>query len=264
MLKAGLSYRQPMAVWIDGNPRLADFLEIPAEVFVRPEMANRLAMLSRAYPLSIRSTSLSLATPGAIPEDLLRPLADIATAVGALWVSEPVGFRRTGETTLKIHCPAVPNDDSIAIIAEHTKEVSGRSGCPVLIETMSSPLRFGDPLDEPDFLNRLCERSGCRLLLDLTALCIDARRHGFVAARWLSGLDPAAIAMLRLSGDTARDGRPTGGESAAIPAETWDLARQAISRSPDAGALMEHDLHIPAVDALESELATIRTLAGAA
>ena len=260
MSRTGISYRLPMTVWIDSRPSNIDFLEIPADAFIRPELQNRLAVLAKGWPLAIRSTSLSLGTPGPLREDLLQPVVDLATAISPLWVSEIIGFSRTADTDLNFLCPIAPSDEAAALLGDHATEISDRCGCPVLLETIASPLQLGPPLSEPEFLNRLCELSGCNLLLDGTSLFVNSRNHGFDAGEWLSRLDPKHIAQLHIAGYRNKDGHWEDLHDSAIQHEIWDLVRLIHDRCPDVGGILEHDVDIPPVETLEWELDTLKKM----
>jgi hypothetical protein len=184
----------------------------------------------------------------------------MAKAVEPLWISEPIGFCHTDEIDLKHFCPVPPAEDTIGVIADHAMEISDRCGCPMLLETIASPLRFCGPMPGPEFLNRLCARSGCRLLLDVTGLFVDSRNHLFEATDWLSQLDPAAIAQLHVSGYRQRSGRWEDCHDAVVQNEIWELARLVLDGSPGAGGILEHDTDIPAIDVLEQELCTLRDM----
>lgn len=264
MTDTGVGYRQELSLWIDGRPPYLDFLEVPAEDFVRPELQNRLAALAATYPLAVRSRDLSLGTPGPLDADRLNRLAALAAVVDPLWVSEWIAFSRTGEVDLACAAPVRPDESTVDLIAEHAQEVADRCGVPLLLETVASHLRIPGTMAEPEFLNRLCATSGCGLLLDVTALFVNSRNHGFDPHLWLREIDPPHIRQLHISGFSRAGDRWEDRHGRRIQRDIWELAEAALAHAPVRGAILEYDLAFPAVQAIEIELRVLKAARGRA
>lgn len=92
-------------------------------------------------------------------------------------------------------------------MVEHAQEVSERCGKPLILENISSHLLLTGEMSETDFLNRLCERAGGGLLLDVTNLFINSKNFGFNSSTCLHELDPQHIVQLHVVGYSVRDGQ---------------------------------------------------------
>lgn len=264
MIETGIAYRQELSLWIDGRPPHIDFLEVPAEDFVRPELQNRLAALAATYPLAIRSRDLSLGTPGPLDADRLNRLAALAAVTDPLWVSEWIAFSRTGEVDLACAGPVRPDESTVHLIAGHAREVAGRCGVPLLLETVASHLCIPGTMPETEFLNRLCAASGCGLLLDTTALFVNSRNHGFDPHLWLREIDPPHIRQLHISGFSLIGECWEDRHGQRVQREIWKLAEAALTHAPVRGAILEYDLAFPAVQAIEIELRMLKATGGRA
>ena len=264
MIETGIGYRQELSLWVDSSPPHIDFLEVLADDFVRPELQNRLAALSATYPLAIRSRDLSLGTPGPLDPDRLSRLADLVAVTAPLWLSEPIAFSRTGEVDLVHANPVCPSADTVTMIADHAREVAERCGAPLLLENIASHLRIAGTLPETEFVNRLCETSGCGLLLDLTALFVNSRNHGFDPLTWLRNIDRRHIRALHVSGFSRTGDRWNDLHRERPQAEIWHLAAAALSHAAVRGAAIEYDVAFPAVDVIEADLRMLKRVGGVA
>lgn len=258
MMKTGLAYRQELSLWVDGRPPHIDFLEIRAEDFLRPELQNRLAELAAAYPLAVRSHNLSLGSPEPPDEDRVGRLAALVAVTDPLWLSEPIAFSRTGEVDLGCLIPVRSDSDTLGRIAGRARAIAARCGVPLLLETIASHLRLDGTMPETEFVNRLCDESGCGLLLDITALFVNGRNHGFDPCRWLREIDPRHIRHLHLSGFSLTGGRWEDWHADRIQPEIWTLADAAMAHASVHGTVLEYDIVFPAADAIEADLRTLR------
>ncbi len=77
---------------------------------------------------------------------------------------------------------------------------------PLIMENITSHVRMAGEMDEPSFLNALCSRAGCGLLVDVTNLYINSKNHGFDPLEWLHQLNPKTIVQLHIVGYSYRDG----------------------------------------------------------
>jgi uncharacterized protein (UPF0276 family) len=60
-------------------------------------------------------------------------------------------------------------------------------------------------MSEWEFVSEVARRSGCRLLLDVNNIHVNAANLGFDGQRYIEGIDPALVAQFHLGGHEARD-----------------------------------------------------------
>lgn len=252
----GLGYRKELAPWIDSRPSGLQCLEITAEHFYRGG-EDRLRRLSKQFRLFVHGLGLSLGTPGPLDQERLENFARVATAANAEWVSEHVAFTRTAEADLGHLNPVPPSREMVEIFAAHAKEMAAYCQKPLLLENITSHLRLPGELSEPAFLNEVCSRAGCGLLLDVTNLFINSRNHGFDPLEWLAEIDARHIQQLHIVGYSRRNGRYTDDHSAPVQKELLDLAREVVARAPVRAIILERDSEFPAPDAMAGEVAKL-------
>jgi uncharacterized protein (UPF0276 family) len=254
MRRIGVGHRRPLDRWIRSRPPGLDCLELTAEHFF--DAPERAAELGRLYPTMVHGLGLSLGSPGPLDPATLGSFARVAEAAGALWVSEHVAFTRTPDVDLGHLNPVRPDAESLAVLADHAMEVASVCRRPLILENITSHLRLEGTMSEPEFLNRLCDRAGCGLLLDVTNLYINSRNHGFDPVRWLRELEPRRIVQLHVVGYSRRDGRFEDLHAEPAQNEILDLLEETLAYAPVRAVIIERDENIPRE--LGSELEALR------
>jgi len=220
----------------------------------------RARALSSVYPVVVHTSRLSLGTPGALNEQELARLVALTREVDPLWVSDHLGFRRTHEVDLGHPTPIRLDGDMLSVLTDHCHEVMHRCGKALLVENIASPLAISSVMSEPEFLNRLCEASGCGLLVDVTALVVNRRTHGFDARSWLGLLEPRHIVQLHLGGVPSGNDEWLDTRGGDIDEEVWVLAADVLARASVQAVVLERDERFPPVTHLGAELRRVSTL----
>jgi len=70
----------------------------------------------------------------------------------------------------------------------------------LLFRNITGRLQFTSSLPEPEFLNRLCARTGCGLCLDLTSMYVQCRNDGADPQHWLEMIEPAHVIQIAVGG----------------------------------------------------------------
>ena len=260
-MKTGVGYRREMAAWIETNPRGVECVEITAEHFFKGA-EEQLSGLAKKFPLFVHGLALSLGTPGALDQNHLAQFARVVRIANPAWISDHIAFTRTAEADLGHLNPIPPTREMLNIIADHAREISDRCGKPMLLENITSHVQLTGDLRETDFINQLCERAGCGLLLDVTNLFINARNHGFDALNWLQEIVAKNIRQLHLVGYSRAGARFTDSHAAPIQEELIELARAVVRHAPVQAIILERDEDFPDVAGLEIEVAKLQRIRG--
>ena len=257
----GLGYRRELAAWLETKPAGIDFLEITAEHFFQGG-EKQLARLAGQYRLLVHGLGLSLGTPGDLDPARLEQFARVVGWAKPEWISDHIAFTRTAEADLGHLNPVPPTRQMLQIIAGHVREVSQRCGKPMLLENITSHVRLTGDLAETDFINRLCERAECGLLLDVTNLFINSRNHGYDPLAWLREIEPRHIRQLHLVGYAREGGRHIDSHDAPVQEELIELAGAVVAYAPVQAIILERDDESPPIPELQQELAKLRRIRG--
>ena len=146
------------------------------------------------------------------------------------------------------------------MVTAHVREVQDHLGRQILVENISSYLRFShSTLGEAEFIAALVAETGCGVLLDVNNIHVSATNHGLdplaFLDTFLDAIPPAAVGEIHLAGfDRAGDLLiDTHGTPVAPP--VWALYRRALERRGRVPTLIEWDTDIPPLAVLLAEAA---------
>lgn len=227
----GLRYRLALWPWLSARTTHGPFdqVELDADDAARGPDAW-LSQLAEQFSVTLRDDAWSL--PGdEADESTVRELVRFARLVRARWITTPLGCRHAGTHATALPLPAALDDASLQRALERARRFADEAGCPVLIRNVASPLRVSVPTAETAWINRFCEASGSGIAVDLAALDLDARTHGYTAESWLYDVEARHVRELQLGG--ADDEETWLGIRRLPPSgRLIDLARLALARAP--------------------------------
>jgi uncharacterized protein (UPF0276 family) len=252
MRRLGVGYRAPLAPWIERRPPQINCLELTAEHFFDNPAA--LEKLRDQYPLMVHGLGLSLGTPGPLDEHYVQKFVDVCRIADPLWISEHLAFTRVQDLDLGHLNPIAYTQDSLASFAAHVGQLQEVCGKRLLVENITSHLKIDSPLAETDFINALCDKSGCGVLLDVTNLYVNSRNHRFDPSHWLRQIQPDVIKQLHIVGYTQHAGVWHDSHDSDIQQELFILTQQVIEYSSVDSIIVERDHNFPAFARLAAEL----------
>lgn len=258
----GVGYRPQISSWVLSRPPEIQCIEITAEHFFDVD-DQFLSTLSADMPSYVHGLGLSLGTPGPLDRETLEQFARVVEFAQPEWISEHVSFTRTDEVDLGHLNPILPSAENVNVVADHAAEVSSRCGRPIVLENITSYLRLDGDLSETEFLNRVCERAECGLLLDVTNLFINSKNHGFDARKWLYEIDLKYIVQLHVVGYTVENGRWHDYHCEPLQEELCDLVRDVVAYAPVRSIILERDGKFPPSEELVVELKKLEACLGA-
>jgi len=242
---------------LEREPALA-FLEVHAENFFS-EGGQALAWLERfreRYPLSVHGVGLSLGSAEGVEELHLAKLERLVRRFEPALVSEHLSWSAAGGRHANELLPLPFTREALAAAVANIQHVQERLGRPILVENVSTYLRFGyGEMAEPEFVAEVVRRAGCGLLLDVNNIHVNARNHGFDALAYLEAIDPQTVGEIHLAGHEAVGARLVDTHGARVAGEVWDLYVATLARLGPRPTLIEWDIDIPELDVLLDEAA---------
>ena len=104
------------------------------------------------------------------------------------------------------------------------------------------------------FLDALCARTGCELLLDINNIFVSAANHGFDPIAYLDGIPAARVRQIHLAGHSQGDQLLIDTHDQPVPQGVWALYAQARARLGPVATMIERDDDIPPLADLLAEL----------
>ena len=215
---------------------------------------DMLELIREDYPVALHGVSLSIASAEGLRQNYLDKLRALVERIDPFIVSDHLCWTGLQQENLHDLLPVPFTDEALTLIVDHVDHVQTFLRRPILLENVSTYLRFpGGDYTEWEFLRAVAERSGCRILFDLNNLYVNAMNHQFDPYVFLEGIPTHLIGQIHLAGYTDMGTHLFDTHSKPVYPEVWDLFSSLISRAPEVPVLLEWDEDIPEFPQLEEE-----------
>lgn len=239
----------PDRFWTDRGPgRPERFVEIGAWMEVLERAAERRPLVSHSVGMSIGSAEW-------FDAEHLEQLARWTERFGFPWHSDHLSFARVaGEDahTLAagIACPVPYDREVLEMVAERVERVRRTVPAPFLLENNVYYVDLpGQEMTEPEFLDGLCDRGGCGLLLDIHNVYVNSVNHGFDARDFIRAVDLRNVVEVHIAGGSEMAGMYTDSHAGPVAGPVWELLDEVVERAPNlCGITFEFEDHyLPAL-----------------
>jgi uncharacterized protein (UPF0276 family) len=260
---AGIGLRAPHVAQIDAERPHIAWLEVHSENYY-VDGGPALAALDRIrsdYPLSLHGVGLSLGSTDPLDRAHLGKLKRLIARARPALVSEHLCWNGVGGRHLNDLLPLPYTEEALAHVCARVAEVQDAIGRELAVENVSSYLAFADAtIPEWEFVAAVARRTGCRLLVDVNNIHVNANNHGFDADAYLAAIPPDAVAEIHLAGFEARGELLIDTHGAPVAPAVWALYGRALDRFGPRPTLIEWDVDIPPLAVLLREAATARSM----
>ena len=253
---AGVGLRAPhYRELLDTRPALG-WLEVHSENFFgeggQPHWF--LERLRAQYPLSLHGVGLGLGSVDALSTDHLDKLARLIERYEPFVVSEHLCWSASGGRHLNDLLPLPYTEEALAHVCTRVSQVQDRLGRALLVENVSSYLRFRhSTIPEWEFVAEVTRRTGCALLLDVNNVYVNAVNHGFDASDYLAAMPAAAVQEIHLAGFETTPQLLIDTHGHPVSEAVWALYRETVARIGPRPTLIEWDTDIPPLAVLLGE-----------
>ena len=219
----------PDRCWVDPGPGAADrFRPLPAP----------LAMIDRVAaqrPLLLHGIGLSICSADVFDRPYVDNLTHWAGRWRSPWVSEHLSFSRVGsahEVNAALALPIAYDESMLDLLVPRIDAVQQRLGLPFLLENNVTYVNIPEQdMSEAEFLNRLCARTSCGLLLDLHNLYTNAVNTRTSAYAFLDELDLSRVLEVHVAGGQQMMGFHTDSHTGPVHEGVWPLLAATAARA---------------------------------
>lgn len=213
-----------------------------------------LQQLRRDYPVSLHGVGLGLGSARGFSERHLERVRALAERIDPFLVSEHLSWGAVHDRNLNDLLPITLDHAALDLLAERVERVQQALGRTILLENVSSLVRFrDDAMSEAEFMATLARRTGCGLLLDVNNLYVNQCNHGEDALAALEAIAPGSVGEIHLAGHLTTPHAVIDHHGAAVAQPVWDLYRAALARFGKVPTLVEWDTDVPPLDVLLDE-----------
>lgn len=220
----------PDRAWIDGGVGTQErFRPLPLVAALLDRVASQL-------PIVLHSIGLSIGSAEIFDEAYAENLISWAHRLNSPWISEHLSFTRIGrgiEVNSAIALPVPYDREVLDLLVPRVRFLTNALHCPFLLENNVYYFTYpGQEFSEEAFLNELCRRAKCEVLLDLHNLYTNAVNHGFDAIDYLANLDLENVREIHLAGGIAMMGFHTDSHTGPVLDGVWRLLEHAVPLTP--------------------------------
>lgn len=259
----GLGLRPPhYQDFLTGHVNI-DFVEVISENFMldggRP--LHILDQIRELHPVALHGVSMSVGSADGLDLDYLHRLKTLVDRIDPLFVSDHLCWTRIEGFNSHDLLPLPYTEEALDLVCTNVAQAQDLLGRPMLIENPSTYLQFTtDSMTEWHFLDVLCERTGCALLLDVNNIYVSATNHGFDPLAYLDGVPADRVRQIHLAGHSQGGDRLIDTHDQPVPTPVWALYAQASLRIGPVATMIERDDDIPPLIELLAELDIARSL----
>jgi len=243
-----------------------DWFEVLSENFLdtggRPGYV--LDRVAERYPVALHGVSLSIGSTDPLDRAYLRKLKALAGRTRARWVSDHLCW--TGVLGRNTHdlLPLPYDEETLRHVTGRVKQVQDALERPLVLENPSTYLAFArSTMPEWEFLARLCDGSGCGLLLDVNNVYVSSFNHGFDPCRYVDAIPADRVVQVHLAGHTNHGTHILDTHDGPAIDAVWDLYARLCARTGPVSTLFEWDASIPPLAAVRAEAEKARPLRAA-
>ncbi|NVE00430.1 DUF692 family multinuclear iron-containing protein [Massilia sp. BJB1822] len=255
---AGVGLRAPhYRQFLEQRPRIG-WLEVHTENYLDQGGWDWhvLQELRRDYPISLHGVGLGLGSARGFSAAHLERVRSLVRRVEPMLVSEHLCWNAVFDRQLNDLLPLALNHEALALLSERVERVQAVLGRPILLENVSTYVRFADDaMSEAQFLAELVRRTGCGLLLDVNNLYVNQINHGEDALAAMDALPAGSIGEIHLAGHLRTPEVLIDHHGDKVAEPVWQLYEAALQRFGVLPTLIEWDTDIPALDILLAEAA---------
>lgn len=184
-----------VARWVDGKPN------------IDPRFISQLQNLPAGKRIVVHGVGLSIGSVGGMNEAYLQLLDILYKELPLAWHSEHLAFTTVEGESLMTMVAMPRTDESLNLVCRHVAMLKERYDMPFLLENVAHVLPAFEPdYTEAAFLNTLCERSGCELILDTYNLECDMDNYNLNAESFLEELHLQHVREIHIANGPVRDG----------------------------------------------------------
>ena len=270
--QVGIGLRQPHYAQVLSDTPALGFVEVHSENFFADGSAA-IAVLHEAratYPVSLHGVGLALGSAAGLDPWHLDRLARLVQRIEPIRVSDHACFARAPLQAggAVVHgsdlLPIAFTPASLDILVRQVSQVQDRLRRPIAVENLSAYVAFdaADTMAEPAFFALLCQRSGCRMLLDVNNLMVNALNAGAAdpvayCQGYLDALPLGVVDEIHLAGFSESGAGSTrlviDDHGSRVRDEVWAVYAHALARFGAVQTLVEWDTDLPALEVLLGE-----------
>lgn len=238
------------------GPTKIDWFEAITENYFDTEgpPMEMLEFMRSRYPIALHGVSLSVGSTQPLDSEYLRKLKALADRIDPFLISDHLCWSGVNGKYSHDLLPLPYTREALGKVVEKTQKVQDFIKRPILLENVSAYVGFlNKEFEEWEFLIEVANRSGCKILLDLNNVYVNAVNHRFDPHQYVDSIPLHLIAQIHVAGFTDMGTHLFDTHSNFVHEDVWELLSRLTARGLRSPILLEWDENIPSFEVLEAE-----------
>jgi uncharacterized protein (UPF0276 family) len=257
----GIGLRFPHHTHVLNNQPQVDFFEIHGENYfnLNSKASRILTQIRKDYPISVHCVGASLGTCDDLDQNHLQKIKNLIDHIDPFIVSDHISWGQINDDTYNDLLPIPYNEESLRVICDHISFTQDFLNRQILVENPSTYLSFkNSTMSEEQFINKLVQKSGCKILLDVNNIYVSSENNNFDAKKYLENIDANIVGQFHLAGHYVKKIANNkqliiDTHSSTVCDDVWELFKIAAKKFKNIPTLIEWDQDIPDFEILQQE-----------
>jgi uncharacterized protein (UPF0276 family) len=239
------------------KPLQVDFFEIISENFIntRGRPFEVLMYLKEKFPIAMHGVSLSIAGHDDLNFDYLKKLKELIHIVNPIITSDHLCFTGLKNSNLHNLLPFAYTEENLKFIVNKILLLQDFLERQFVFENLSAYFSLkNSEMNEAEFLNELCNRTGCGILFDVNNLYVNSINQHFEVDDFIEKINFEHVKQIHLAGYTDFGDYLFDTHAMPIHAPVWELFSKICKKTKNIPILIEWDEDIPPFERLEEEV----------
>lgn len=230
---------------------------IPENFVDHPHRKYFLDLLYKAStPVFIHAVGLSLGTDEPLKSKHLDQVLAVGDQVNMVSFSEHLSMTESGGIEIGQLTPIPWTIKASDVVIRKIEQIQKRISVPFALEHTAHKFFYpSSELSEPEFINRIIERTGCDLMLDLHNVHCNSKNAGYDALEWLNEVRIDAVTSIHLAGGYIdKYGTFQDAHNEAVPEPVWHLLDHVLKKITPQAIIVERTSNYPGLVDIMAEI----------
>ncbi len=234
------------------------WLEVHPENYMRRggRWPDNLRKCRERWPIATHGLAMSLGGVDPLDANYLRTLDRFLRELETPWHSDHLCFSTAHGAASHDLLPMPWNEETAAHFAARIRKAQDQLPCELAVENISYYLKpRGSTLDDGEFVDAVVSQSGCKLMLDVNNVYVNARNHGHDPRVVLAKMPLDRVVQIHVAGHYYEEPDfiiDTHAEP--LCDDVYELLAWTLERTGRVPVLLERDDDFPALDELYAEV----------
>ncbi|MEN9809006.1 MAG: hypothetical protein RLZZ488_573 [Pseudomonadota bacterium] len=220
-----------------------------------PALQHTLRLATKSPCVVLHGIGLNIGGMEPLSKHYLEGLLELVRLFNPQVVSDHLCF--TGAAGLRSYelLPVVRNQHMLEHVVRRVDEVQQTLGRQLSLENVSAYVAYKeDSIPEGEFLNRIADRTGCGILLDVNNVYVSAINFSLDPQAELARFELGFVKQIHVAGHSLREDFLFDTHDGKVCREVWKMCRAVAAKRTDIPVILENDDPSATLDELLREL----------